>query len=91
MNFNNKKILIIGGARFIGSHVVSALLKTEVDSVVIYDNLTIGKKAIFQIGSMIADVNFLINKMDIYTISDNGHSNNVTYINYEDYTGALGL
>ena len=43
MNLNNKKILVIGGAGFIGSHVVSELLKTKVSSVVIYDNLARGK------------------------------------------------
>ena len=33
------KILVIGGAGFIGSHVVSYLLKEEVESVVVYDNV----------------------------------------------------
>lgn len=37
------KILVIGGAGFIGSHVVGELLKTEVGQVVIYDNFTRGK------------------------------------------------
>lgn len=37
------KVLVIGGAGFIGSHVVSELLKTDVGSVVIYDNFTRGK------------------------------------------------
>ena len=45
MKLKNKKVLVIGGAGFIGSHVVSELLKTEVRSVVIYDNLTRGKKS----------------------------------------------
>jgi UDP-glucose 4-epimerase len=35
--------VIIGGAGFIGSHVVTELLKTKVENVVIYDNLTRGK------------------------------------------------
>lgn len=39
------KILVIGGAGFIGSHVVKALLKTKVASVVIYDNFARGKYA----------------------------------------------
>lgn len=43
MDIRNKKILVIGGAGFIGSHVVAELLKTDVAQVVIYDNFTRGK------------------------------------------------
>lgn len=43
MNLIGKRILVIGGAGFIGSHVVEELLKEEVSEVVIYDNLTRGK------------------------------------------------
>ena len=45
MIIKDSKILVIGGAGFIGSHVVSELLKTEVSKVVVYDNLTRGKKS----------------------------------------------
>lgn len=38
------KVLVVGGSGFIGSHVVCELLKTDVGKVVIYDNLTRGKK-----------------------------------------------
>ena len=34
----NSKILVIGGAGFIGSFVVSELLKHEISKVLIYDN-----------------------------------------------------
>lgn len=43
MELSNKKILVIGGAGFIGSHVVAELLKTDVAEVVVYDNFSRGK------------------------------------------------
>jgi UDP-glucose 4-epimerase len=39
----NKKILVIGGAGFIGGFVVSELLKEDVGEVIIYDNFVRGK------------------------------------------------
>ena len=39
------KALVTGGAGFIGSHVVSELLKYDVDEVIIYDNFTRGKES----------------------------------------------
>ena len=39
-----KKILVIGGAGFIGSHVVAELLKTDIAELVVYDNFTRGKR-----------------------------------------------
>lgn len=43
MNFKNKKILVTGGAGFIGSHLVDALVKLGAD-VVVVDNLSTGKR-----------------------------------------------
>lgn len=43
MELKNSKILVIGGAGFIGSFVVSELLKHDVREVVIYDNFARGK------------------------------------------------
>jgi len=43
-DLKDKKILVIGGAGFIGSFVVSELLKEDVAEVVVYDNLARGKK-----------------------------------------------
>lgn len=48
MNISGKKVLVIGGAGFIGSHVVAELLKTDVGEVVIYDNFARGKLAYIQ-------------------------------------------
>ena len=42
-DITDAKVLVIGGAGFIGSHVVGELLKTSVGEVVIYDNFTRGK------------------------------------------------
>jgi len=44
MKLENAKVLVIGGAGFIGSFVVTELLKHPVKEVVIYDNFTRGKK-----------------------------------------------
>jgi UDP-glucose 4-epimerase len=43
MELTGKKFLVIGGAGFIGSHVVTELLKEDVAQVVIFDNLARGK------------------------------------------------
>jgi UDP-glucose 4-epimerase len=43
MELKNKKVLVIGGAGFIGGFVVSELLKEEVGQVIIYDNFARGK------------------------------------------------
>jgi UDP-glucose 4-epimerase len=45
MNLKYKNILVIGGAGFIGSFVVSELLKSKVGKVVIYDNFARGKES----------------------------------------------
>ncbi len=42
MDIRGKSVLVIGGAGFIGSHVVAELLETEVAQVLVYDNLTRG-------------------------------------------------
>lgn len=43
MELKNSKVLVIGGAGFIGGFVVRELLKHDVTEVIIYDNFTRGK------------------------------------------------
>lgn len=43
MELKNSKVLVIGGAGFIGSFVVSELLKEDVEEVIVYDNFARGK------------------------------------------------
>lgn len=71
MNLKNSKILVIGGAGFIGSFVVAELLKEQVAQVVVYDNFARGKReylteqlrdprcSIFPIGGDIRDLDIL--------------------------------
>ena len=44
MELNNSKCLVIGGAGFIGSFVVTELLKENIAEVIVYDNFARGKK-----------------------------------------------
>lgn len=43
MELSGKRILVIGGAGLIGSHVVDELTKTDVSEIVVYDNLCRGR------------------------------------------------
>jgi len=43
MDMTGKRMLVVGGAGLIGSHVVDELLKTDVGEVVVYDNFSRGR------------------------------------------------
>jgi UDP-glucose 4-epimerase len=45
MELKGSKVLVIGGAGFIGSHVVEALTKEDVAEIMVYDNFTRGTMA----------------------------------------------
>lgn len=76
MQLENSKILVIGGAGFIGSFVVSELLKEKVAEVVVYDNFARGHKeylaeslkdprcSIFPIGGDIREIDILNKAME---------------------------
>ncbi len=44
MDLSGRKVLVVGGAGFIGSHIVDQLLDTDVREVVIYDNFFRGSR-----------------------------------------------
>lgn len=44
-NLKNSKVLVTGGAGFIGSHIVGELLKTDVAEVIVFDNFARGQKS----------------------------------------------
>ena len=68
---HNSKILVIGGAGFIGSHLIAELLKHPVKEVIVYDNFARGKMeniseslkdercSIFPLGGDIRDIDIL--------------------------------
>lgn len=44
MDLRGKRVLVIGGAGLIGSHVIDELLKTDVGEIVVYDNFFRGSR-----------------------------------------------
>ena len=45
MDIHGKRFLVIGGAGFIGSHVVDELVKTDVAEAIVFDNFSRGTRA----------------------------------------------
>lgn len=76
MKLENSKVLVIGGAGFIGSFVVAELLKENVAEVIVYDNFARGKREylkdslndsrckLFPIGGDIREIDILNKAME---------------------------
>ena len=70
-NLTNAKILVIGGASLIGSHIVDQLVKEPVKEIIVFDNFTRGTKEniseamkdpkvrVFELGGDITQVDIL--------------------------------
>jgi UDP-N-acetylglucosamine/UDP-N-acetylgalactosamine 4-epimerase len=67
INFNNKKILVTGGAGFIGSNLCEALLSKD-NKVVCLDNFSTGKRE--NIAEFLDDPNFTLIEGDIRELDD---------------------
>ncbi|HRH67124.1 MAG TPA: NAD-dependent epimerase/dehydratase family protein [Bacteroidia bacterium] len=75
MKLEGSRVLVIGGAGFIGSHVVKRLLNEDVKEIVIYDNFVRGKHEninqslkdprvrVFEVGGDIRDIDILNDAM----------------------------
>ncbi|MBK7853008.1 MAG: NAD-dependent epimerase/dehydratase family protein [Bacteroidetes bacterium] len=75
MKLEGSRVLVIGGAGFIGSHVVKRLLNEDVKEIVIYDNFVRGKHEninqslkdprvrIFDVGGDVRDIDILHDAM----------------------------
>jgi UDP-glucose 4-epimerase len=76
MNLTGKRILVVGGAGLIGSHVVEELLKESVKEVIVYDNFARGtvenlaealrdpRCSIFPLGGDVRDADILDKAME---------------------------
>ena len=68
MAFRNARILVTGGAGFIGNNLVRRLLQNEVSKIVIMDNQSSGMSVFLPDDNRITFVGMDIDKMDKYRL-----------------------
>ncbi len=67
-SLKGSRVLVTGGAGFIGSHIVGELLKIEVSEVIVYDNLARGQKSYLDGHLEDERLNFFLDGADIRDI-----------------------
>ena len=59
MNLKDKRVLVIGGAGFVGSHIVDQLVREPVAEIRVFDNLVRGKLSNIQAAMPSGKVRFI--------------------------------
>jgi UDP-glucose 4-epimerase len=67
MSLKNKSVLVIGGAGFIGSHLVDQIIRDAPDNIIVVDNLFLGKTSnLIEAQKKFADLRFVNKDASMY-------------------------